>query len=156
MLAERSPLDLSGPSSVSASLTGSADLARSRHPSKPFSSAGPSTKLGALPPFRSVSSSLSLACQRSLSCRLSPASHRSCSRSSPLEVLRDFLFVFSRSVYDPAWIGLHHPGKGESQKCSSPCHTHRSPLWRLCFLVCLRSPPVWISGFPLVGVSGSF
>ena len=36
-----------------------------------------------------------------------------------------------------------------------PCHTHRSPLWRLCSRVCARSHPGWIGGCPLVGVSGS-
>ena len=33
--------------------------------------------------------------------------------------------------------------------------SHRSPLWSLCFLVFARSPPGWIGGFPLVGVSMS-
>ena len=43
----------------------------------------------------------------------------------------------------------------ESRKRFVFCLTCRSPLWRPCCLACVRSPPGWMGGFPLVRVSVS-
>ena len=53
-------------------------------------------------------------------------------------------------------LASYHPGQGESHgNIPFPCPTRRSPLWRPCCPAYARSPPGWIGGFPLAGVSGS-